>query len=89
MHNGNTFLVDVVVVGAVVVDTVNVSSTENVSASLQGSISSPHCLQKHIRNFASIFLHRMLLDHDTHTRGDHILQRERSIAVHGRETQHR
>lgn len=46
-----TFLVVVV---AVVVDIVSVSSIENVSASLQGSTSSPHCLQKHM-HFALTF----------------------------------
>lgn len=52
MHDHSTFLVDVVV-AAVFVDIVSVSSTENVSASLQGSASSPHCLQKHVRQFTS------------------------------------
>lgn len=46
LHDDDTFFVDVVVVAAVVVDVVSVSSTEKVSASLYGSASSPHCLQK-------------------------------------------
>lgn len=57
MHDRSTFFVDVVV-AVVFVDIVSVSSTENVSASLQGSTSSPHCLQKYVRNFISTFLSR-------------------------------
>jgi len=78
MRNGGTFLVDVVV-AAVLVEVVNVSSTEKVSASLYGSASSPHCLQKHVRNLASTFL-SILLDHESQTTRDTQEHVDRSIS---------